>query len=190
MSLIGICFLWQIDYWLVVENQANKSDVIVVLGGSAGSRLRKGIRLYDQGLANQIILVDEKESSWTNITNNLCKDCVLEGKDVIVLTGSTSTFTDASLVKTYCSSHGIKTVLVVTDPYHTRRVWLTFAGEFRGSTIAFTVISSNDYNSLLSPGHGWWKDKRTAESIWLELMKCLYVICVNFIDFIKVGKLF
>ena len=175
VCVIGAFFILYVDRWLVVDNKPVKSDAIVVLGGGAASRLRKGISLYDQGFAKQLLLVDKKVSDWTHITDNLCKDCVLEGKNVVVLTESTSTFTDASLVKAWCLSHGIKSFLVVTDPYHTRRVFLTFSNEFKQSNVSFTVVSSGDYNFLLSPGKHWWSDESTLKTVWLEMIKCVYV---------------
>lgn len=166
----------QVDRWLVVDNKPVNADMIVVLGGDSGSRLRKGISLYEQDFAHQLLLVDEKANAWMHITNHLCKDCVLDDKNVVILTGSTSTFTDASIVKAYCLEHGIKSLLVVTTPYHTRRVSLTFSNEFKQSNVSFTVISSGDYNFLLSPGNHWWSDQATLETVWLEMIKCVYVI--------------
>lgn len=177
---IGSYFLLHVDRWLVVDNKPSQTDLIVVLGGGGASRLRKGISLYDQGFSNHLLLVDEKVGAWTHITKNLCKDCNLEGKNVVILTNSTSTFTDAALVKKYCLSHGIKSFLVVTDPYHSRRVFLTFGNEFKNSSVLFTVVNSGEYNSLLSPGIGWWSDRRTLETVWLETAKCLYVIGTSF----------
>jgi len=172
----GACFLLLVDRWLVVDNELVNADVIVVLGGGGASRLRKGLSLYNQGFAHQLLLVDEKASDWSYITHHLCKDCVLDSKNAVILTGSTSTFTDASIVKAYCLEHGIKSLLVVTDPYHTRRVSLTFSNEFKQSNVSFTVISSDDYNFLLSPGNHWWSDQSTLETVWLEMIKCVYVI--------------
>ncbi|WP_442496922.1 YdcF family protein [Methylobacter sp. sgz302048] len=176
VCVIAAYFILQIDYWLVVENRPVNADMIVILGGDPGSRLRKGLNLYDQGFAHRLLLIDKETSAWAHVTHNGCKDCVLDGKNVVILSGSTSTFTDASIVKTYCLEHGIKSLLVVTDPYHTRRVSLTFSNEFKHSNVSFTVISSDDYNFLLSPGNHWWSDPATLEIVWLEMIKCVYVI--------------
>ena len=46
--------------WLVVDSEAQQADVAVVLGGGGGSRLRKGLELYEQGLVGGLVLVDEK----------------------------------------------------------------------------------------------------------------------------------
>jgi uncharacterized SAM-binding protein YcdF (DUF218 family) len=175
VCVISACFLLQANRWLVVDNKPVNADLIVVLGGGAAGRLRKGLNLYDQGFSRQVLLIDEKASAWTHIIQQLCKDCILEGKNVVILSGSTSTFTDASLVKNYCIVHDIKSFLVVTDPFHTRRVWLTFLNEFKQSPILFTVINSGDKQFLPPPGKPWWTDQPTLETVWLETIKCIYV---------------
>jgi hypothetical protein len=48
------------------------------------------------------------------------------GKRLTILTGSFSTLTDAGLVHEHCIAKDIKKLLVITDPYHTRRVPLAF----------------------------------------------------------------
>ena len=176
VCVISTYFLLHADRWLIVDNKPVKADLIVVLGGGAAGRLRKGLNLYEQGFARQLLLIDEKAVVWTQITQQLCKDCILEGKNVVILSGSTSTFTDASLVKAYCLAHDIKSLLVVTDPFHTRRVWLTFLNEFKHSSILFTVINSGDKQFLPPPGKPWWTDQPTLETVWLETIKCIYVI--------------
>ncbi|MGZ5500608.1 MAG: YdcF family protein, partial [Nitrososphaeraceae archaeon] len=168
--------MFHVDDWLVVDNNPGQSDVIVVLGGGGASRLRKGISLYDQGISDSLLLVDDKVSAWTHITAHLCPDCHLEGKNVDILSGSTSTFTDARLVKEFCLLHRRKSILVVTDPYHTRRVLLIFRDYFTGSSILLTVVSSGDYGFLLPPGNDWWTDRQTLKTILLELTKSLYVL--------------
>jgi uncharacterized SAM-binding protein YcdF (DUF218 family) len=167
------------DSWLVVANKPNSVDAIVVLGGGGASRLRKGIRLYDQKVSASLILVDDKLSAWTHITRHLCQDCLLEGKQVVILTGSSSTFADARLVNDYCILHRIKSIIVVTDPYHTRRVLLTFQAYFKTGRVSFTVVSSGDYGSLLAPGQGWWTDRRTLKTVVSEVVKSVFVLLVG-----------
>jgi uncharacterized SAM-binding protein YcdF (DUF218 family) len=182
--VLAVIMVLYADRWLVVNQDPVKADLIVVLGGGGAGRLRQGLSLFDQGFAKQVLLVDESVNDWTQITNYLCKDCIITGKNVVILTGSTSTFTDASLVKAYCLAHHIKSFLVVTDPFHTRRVWLTFLNEFKQSPILFTVISSGDKQFLPPPGKPWWTDQATLESVWVEMIKCVYVILQGFNDVI------
>ncbi len=121
--------------WLVVDSEAQQADVAVVLGGGGGSRLRKGLELYEQGIVGGLVLVDAKENYWDIMLAQQCPDCKTGGKPLTILTGSTSTWTDAVLVHEHCDAKSIKSLLVVTDPYHTRRASLVFKRQFAGSGI-------------------------------------------------------
>lgn len=161
-------------FLLVTENVPVKAEVGIVLGGGNGSRLHKAIELYDGGVVDQLLLVDLKADGWSHIGDNLCPDCDLQDKKVTILSGSTSTASDARLAFAYCRKSEVKKVLVVTDPYHTRRAALVFRHRFQGSGIEVTVISSNDYGHLLSPGVQWWKDRATRQVVLLEFGKYLH----------------
>lgn len=157
--------------WLVVSGEVHKADVAVVLGGGGGSRLRKGLELYEQGMVNALVLVDEKERYWDNMLAHQCPDCKTGGKPLTILTGSDSTRSDAVLVHEHCEAKGIKSMLVVTDPYHTRRASLVFNRRFAGSGIEVTTVSSGDYRNRLSPTEDWWRDEVTLIVIGTEAAK-------------------
>lgn len=157
--------------WLVVDDGAHRADVAVVLDGGSGSRLRKGIDLYDQGLVDALVLVGPNEWQWDARLQRLCPGCKTGAKPLTMLTGSKNTLTDAELVHAYCVEKGINQILVVTDPYHTRRASLTFKRQFTGSGIEVTMVSSGDYRELLSPNSEWWRDERTFRTVWTETAK-------------------
>ena len=176
LIILAVYGVLMLDRWLVVDNTPHQADAIVVLGGGGASRLRHGIQLYDQGLAKRLILVDDKTSAWTHITRHLCPDCQLQGKAVAIVNGSTSTFTDAQLIKAFCLAHALTSIIVVTDPYHTRRVLLTFHAYFNDKAVLVTVVSSGDYSGLLAPNTGWWTDRQTATTVILEGLKSFFVV--------------
>ena len=93
-----------------------------------------------------------------------------------MLTGSKNTLTDAELVHTHCVEKGIKQILVVTDPYHTRRTSLAFQQQFTGSGIEMTTVSSGDYRELLPPNDKWWRNERTFCMVWTEAAKIAGVV--------------
>ena len=173
--LILIFLAFNLPSWLVVEDEITRGDVVVVLGGGGGSRLRKGITLYDQGLADQIILVDKSRKDWQHVLDHLCQDCRIEGKNVAFLEGSQTTITDAQLVAEFtdAQSDKISNILVVTDPYHTRRSLMVFKDRFRNSGIEVSLVSSANFNGLLSPEDNWWSDDSTLQAIMDEASKIL-----------------
>ena len=162
--------------WLVVDQTIHKADIAVVLGGGGGSRLRTGLFLYDTGTVNQLVLVDEKKQYWKHMLDQQCTNCKAEGKNIVILEGSTNTITDAQLILQYCTQNKIKRILIVTDPYHTRRALLAFKSQFKQSNIKTSLVSSGDYVGKLSPDQRWWQDDLTRRVIWDELGKILFML--------------
>jgi len=154
--------------WLVVDGEIRPADVAVVLGGGGGNRLRRGLELYDQGLVDALVLVDTRARYWDGMLARWCPDCRTGDKPVTILTGSTSTWTDAQLVHAYCVKKGIERILVVTDPYHSRRAFTLFKWRFAGSGFHVTAVNSGDYRHLLLPTGKWWHDEATAQRIVME----------------------
>ena len=105
-----------------------------------------------------------------------CTNCKAEGKNIVILEGSTNTITDAQLILQYCTQNKIKRILIVTDPYHTRRALLAFKSQFKQSNIKTSLVSSGDYVGKLSPDQRWWQDDLTRRVIWDELGKILFML--------------
>jgi uncharacterized SAM-binding protein YcdF (DUF218 family) len=156
---------------LVVDSMAQPAEVAVVLGGGGGSRLHKALELYEQGIVGGLVLVDEKEKYWDTRLARQCPDCKTGGKRLTILSGSESTLTDALLVHKYCIANDIKKLLVVTDPYHTRRASLAFNRQFADSGIEVKTLSSGDYRDMLSPSEDWWRDEVTLRVVGTEAAK-------------------
>lgn len=156
---------------LVVDSVAQPAEVAVVLGGGGGSRLRKALELYEQGIVSGLVLVGTKASYWDRMLTRQCPDCKTGGKQLAVLNGSVNTLTDALLVHKHCIAKDIKKLLVVTDPYHTRRASLAFNRQFAGSGIEVTTLSSGDYGDRLSPSGDWRRDEVTLWVVGTEAAK-------------------
>lgn len=171
----GILFLRYAPFLLIVNEPAEQADISVVLGGGGGSRLRKGLSLYESGRVNHLVLVDRAKRDWDAMLQRLCPDCAATGK-ISILEGSRNTFTDAELVESYCRTHNIKSMLVVTDPYHTRRASLIFKTRFTENSIQVAVISSGEFGSRLQPNERWWQDDETLKTVWSEINKVFIIL--------------
>ena len=147
----------------------------MVLGGGGGSRLRAGLSLYDAGFVSQLLLVDGKKSAWEHIQKNLCLDCAIDGKDVRVLEGSTNTLSDAELVEQFCLENRVSSLLIITDPYHTRRASLIFHSRISLSQVNILVVSSGDYANYMSPEELWWTDESTLQVVLAETSKIAFM---------------
>ena len=171
--LIAVWLGFKAPSWLVVAGDDLKADIGVVLGGGGGSRLRKGLALYDEERIDRLVLVGKSKENWVYIQNNLCLDCSIEDRDVSILEGSIDTFTDASLLAEFIDSDDIESILVITDPYHTRRALITFESVFQESGVEISIESSGDYGDKLPPDESWWRDDLTLQVIWEEIGKIM-----------------
>ena len=158
----------------MVDEQPAHADIIAVLGGGGGSRLRKGLSLYEEGYAKSIVLVDKKAEYWHHIYDKLCKGCDFAGKPFVILENSVNTQSDAKLVFDYVMANAVQSLMVVTDPYHTRRSAMLFGQQFDGQDISVRVVSSGEFGALRMPQERWWKHEPTLGTILAESSKLLY----------------
>lgn len=171
----AVLFLRYAPFLLTVDEPAIQADIAIVLGGGGGSRLQKGLDLYEKQLVDHLVLVDRSKRDWETMLQRLCPDCVTEG-NITILEGSRNTFTDAELAQAYCHAHNIKNMLVVTDPYHTRRASLIFKEQFADSTVCVRMISSGEFGNRLKPQEQWWQDENTLKTVWAELSKIFIIL--------------
>lgn len=171
----GILFMRYAPFLLIVDEPVKQADIAVVLGGGGGSRLRKGFSLHEAGLVSHLVLVDNKKNAWDWMLERFCPDCAATGR-ITIIEGSRNTFTDAELVEKYCRINNIQNVLVVTDPYHTRRASLIFKAQFAESEVRLAVVSSGEFGSRLTPEEQWWRDENTLQTVWAELNKIFIIL--------------
>jgi uncharacterized SAM-binding protein YcdF (DUF218 family) len=158
---------------LIVDEKPQQADLIVVLGGGTSSRFRKGLALSEAGFADQLLLVDRSKNDWAAILQEACQRC---WDKIIYLEGSKDTFSDAVLTEQHCRRHGMKSVLVVTDPYHTRRAALIFKDRLAGSGISVRIVSSGYFGDLRRPDQKWWQDNATLKTVWTEANKNFIIL--------------
>jgi uncharacterized SAM-binding protein YcdF (DUF218 family) len=108
------------------------------------------------------------------VERRFCPDCRLQERELVYLEGSVDTRTDAQLSLAHCREEGLRKVLVVTSPYHSRRSRFVFDDIFAGSGIEPVVMSSGGYGRLVPPDGAWWRDRLTLETVWLEFGKILF----------------
>ena len=130
-------------------------------------------------MVSHLVLVDNKKNAWDWMLERFCPDCAAEGR-ITIIEGSRNTFTDAELVEQYCRARNIKnkikSMLVVTDPYHTRRASLIFKAQFAESEVQIAVVSSGEFGSRFAPDEQWWRDENTLQTVWAELNKIFIIL--------------
>jgi uncharacterized SAM-binding protein YcdF (DUF218 family) len=173
--------------FLIVRAEPSRADVVVILSGASGyeERIRHGISVFLQGRARTIVLTnDGLRGRWSrrrqaNLTSaERAKDAVLdagvpEDRLVILNPRVNSTYDEAVTVRAFAEETGIRIVLVVTSPYHSRRALWVFRRVLEPAGVRVGIDSPSTGEQ--SPHHGaWWLSRTGWHSVALEYVKLAY----------------
>lgn len=132
IAIVAIPFL--AAPWLIIDDAADTADAIIVLGGEAypPNRTIHALELYRQQRAPVVVFTGGAQPgrpSETSSAQVALRYAVTRGlpPDVTLLAdGAQSTYDEATLVRDLVATYGWRSLVIVTDPYHTRRAVRTF----------------------------------------------------------------
>jgi hypothetical protein len=114
---------------------------------------------------------------WVNVGNWLARGDAPRASEVIVCLsdieritlapGPKTTYQEALAAAPILREKGYRSALVVTDPYHLRRVRWTFLHVFKNQPIDMVFVASD----MPWKGEGWWKDKEEKFLVYSEASK-------------------
>ena len=157
----------------LVMNQPHKSDVIVVLAGETDKRPARALDLLNEGYAPQLILDVPAE---TNVygTNQV----ELAQKYVATLPQANSitvcpvygrsTRDEVQDAARCLQGHTVRSILLVTSDYHTRRAISTFE---RVYPTTYSVAAAFDEREF---GVRWWRHRQWAKVNFEEWLKLIW----------------
>jgi len=144
--------LWGVGGILVVGDPVQKAEAVVLLSGGDDARLVEAAKIYQEGLADILLLTETgtiPEGGGPRASSLLGQQAVAAGVAAgaihTTLGKSASTRDEAAAVLAYCQQEGLRTIIVVTDPYHTRRTQIVFRSIFMGSGINVLVRPVRDH---------------------------------------------
>jgi len=180
--------LKKIGYFLILEQNPQKADVIVVLNGRDTERSLAAVDLYKGGYANLIILAQGSKQPgcdefWKRVSKNFNGKIffqraieamgIPENSFKLIGDGVSSTYDEAKTTKRFMRQNGYKSVLLVTSKWHSKRAYLTFKSALKNDGIKVTVHPSK-YDTF-NPD-GWWKNESDAEEVFGEYVRLTYYV--------------
>jgi uncharacterized SAM-binding protein YcdF (DUF218 family) len=172
---------------LVVEAALPKADAMVVLAGSSAyvERTRRAAELYREGRARLVLLTNDGQlSGWSEETQSnptfverargeLVRGGV-PGESIEALPPRVeSTHDEAVLLREYAGARGIRSLVVVTSAYHTRRALWTFERAFEGTGVSVGI--EHAATGLQTPRpEAWWLYPQGWKSVAGEYVKLVY----------------
>jgi uncharacterized SAM-binding protein YcdF (DUF218 family) len=167
--------------FLVLQNPPSQTDLIVV-ATPFRPRFLYAFNLFKKGFANQILLVGDNriKSPGSKITHSdMAKREALNmgiPETKIHTRHSTGTRTDALQAKNLMFSLGLKSAVIVSDPYNMRRLIMIFTHVFDGSGLNLSLISTDQKRG--SPDY-WWLSPHSFVYVikeWIKLPINYYLL--------------
>lgn len=171
--LVMLLFLFSTSGEFLITNRPERADVIVVLAGETDRRPALGLRLLQENYAPRMVLdvsATGKVFQWSLLQLSLQYVQQLpqaQSVSVCPIYGL-STKAEAQDVAQCLSALNVRSVLVVTSDYHTRRALSTFRHELPSMEVS--VAAANDPQQF---GASWWKHRQWAKlnfDEWLRLV--------------------
>jgi uncharacterized SAM-binding protein YcdF (DUF218 family) len=172
---------------LIVTAELPRADAVVALAGSSAyvERARHAAEIVREGRATKVLLTDDGQlSGWSNesesnprFVERAAAELARAGvpsADVEVLPQTvSSTHDEALLVREYARERGLRSIMLVTSGYHSRRALWTFRRAFEGSGVEVGIEPVAPGGQTPSPGT-WWLSPRGWQSVAGEYVKLVY----------------
>jgi uncharacterized SAM-binding protein YcdF (DUF218 family) len=148
-------------------------------------RTQKAAELYRQGRAPLVLLTDDHmRGGWSSAlqtnpffveraTEALIDQGVPAEKIRIVPGLASSTHDEAALLKDYASTTGLRSILVVTSAYHSRRTLRSLQQSFAGTGTTIGLEPVPPGSQTPAPAF-WWLHFQGWRSVGGEYVKLIY----------------
>lgn len=160
---------------LVVNEPIDTSDVIQAPGGS-NARIDYAVKLYEEGLSNRLFfsgserVIPPTQSPYSKLVYRYVGDKGVPDS-VIHVSPASSTYEDATALRTFLFQKDLKSAIVVSSPYHMRRVRMTFNKVISDDIkLAFHPVPWEMSNLKKK----WWTDESSIDFVISEYIKLGY----------------
>jgi uncharacterized SAM-binding protein YcdF (DUF218 family) len=163
---------------LIIADPLRTSDAVVVLsGGGDMSRMEEGARIFLEKDAQWLILTEttpregEKVSDTTILFKDTARNLGVPDTAILVTDQAAfSTLEEAQQTLKLANRNSFKSLIIVTDPFHTFRTRLIFHSVFRDSGIDIYVrpVRNHWYRST-----NWWMTADGRQATVSEYLKIL-----------------
>ena len=177
--------LTQLGSFLIYQDQITPADAILVLGGGEKERAVQGIELYKNKYAGWMLFTGEYQRSvfaepthWAIEAQKLAVYNGVNQARTIPILSSNSTYTDAVLSRDICLKRHFRSLIVVSEPYHTRRAHFVFKKVYKDTGIKIMVypVQNSAYKR-----DSWWKYQKGFWDTNIEYQKMVYYLCKGYL---------
>jgi uncharacterized SAM-binding protein YcdF (DUF218 family) len=182
LTLLLARSLWLplIGGFLIVADPLAPADAVVPLGGGERDRVTQAVTLFRQGYVDWFIVTNTEldlpgiRDSWAALVRREATWRGVAEEQIVDAPGTvTTTYNEALAVRGLASARGWRSLIIATDPYHTRRARLIFRDVFRDTGVLVIVRPVDDAPYRAG---AWWHTEEGLRDTWTEFLKLvLYV---------------
>lgn len=189
---VAILAAWSLFAWvaaraLVVRAEMGRADVVVILSGGSfyAERVAQAAQLFKQSRAPKIVLTNdgvsgpwsfekERNPTFTEIEAEELRTAGVPAESIEVLSQQvSSTYDEAVLLRDYAQGRGLRSILIVTSAYHSRRALWVWRRVFRESGVVVGIDPAPTGQQSPAPATWWWH-VRGWRSVAAEYPKFVY----------------
>lgn len=155
---------------LVYEKSTDKADVIVVLSGCTGERVREAVALYHDGVAPVLLMTGGPffDRSMADFMAEYAISLGVPSENILREKASVSTHTNATESLPILKDLDATRVLLVTSRFHTARSYRTFCWILPDTMTVFVHGAPDNV------GKHWWSNGESLETVLIEWGKTVY----------------
>jgi uncharacterized SAM-binding protein YcdF (DUF218 family) len=173
--LTGLANAW------VVNDLVTKADAIVILGGGVENRPFTAAKLFHEGVAPQILYMNvrlspaaelgvipsEREQTHQILSSNGVPETAMTSLG----NGVGNTYDESRAVRDWVEKSGAKSIIIPTDPFHTRRVRWVFSQQLRNLKTEIHVVAVPPVRYRAAD---WWRHEEGMIAFQNEVAKYIY----------------
>jgi uncharacterized SAM-binding protein YcdF (DUF218 family) len=188
VRLVVALLVWELVAWgagafLVARSELASADMLVLLSGAPNytERAQRAAELWHEHRAPRILLTnDGTRGPWSQAEQRnpfFYERTLVELQRAGVPTESvyvlppevSSTYDEAIEIRKYAEANGIRSVLVVTSAYHSRRALWTYRRVFNDSKFVIGMSPAAAANPAV-----WWLTITGWRTVPVEYVKLIY----------------
>lgn len=168
------------DQW-IVDQSFHRADAAFILGGGVNERPFGAERYYRLGRVPKVLYAKQYHVQSTRmgltypdymLTLRILKTMGVADEDVVCVGDDvTSTFDEAMRLRDWARTNELKSVVVPTGDFHTRRAAWILNRAFEGSDVKVYVVSVPD---RFYDQDEWWRDEKAMINFQNEVVKYVF----------------
>jgi len=172
--------------WLdVTQEKLPRADLIYVFAGGENERPQFAAQLFRNKLAPRImtasgvrsakLLAIGRKDTEADINGLILEQNGVPATRIVKVPHGSSTWDEANLLLRYTRRHKVRSIILVTSNYHTRRVRMTVKKAFRNNRGIKLYVTSPQINPETDLDR-WWKGEHDLITVNNEYVKYFYYV--------------